>query len=80
MKKCVMVGYDEEKLCALKMYAQQKSVSIEEELAQTLEALYQKVVPSNVRFFLDMKAESQKPKKGRQPPSVSAVAEAPVGE
>ena len=37
MKKCIMVGYEEEKLLALRMYAEQKGVSIEEELAQAAE-------------------------------------------
>lgn len=73
MKKCIMVGYEEEKLLALRMYAEQKGVSIEEELAQTAESLYQKIVPANVRSFLDMKVESQKPKKSRSS-STAAVA------
>ena len=34
MKKCIMVGYEEEKLLALRMYAEQRGVSVEEELAQ----------------------------------------------
>ena len=63
MKKCIMVGYEEEKLLALRMYAEQRGVSVEEELAQAAEAMYQKVVPANVRAFVDMKVESQKPKK-----------------
>ena len=73
MKKYIMVGYEEEKLLALRMYAEQKGVSIEEELAQAAEAMYQKIVPANVRSFLDMKAEGQKPKKSRSSSS-SAVA------
>ena len=69
MKKCIMVGYEEEKLLALRMYAEQRGVSVEEELAQAAEAMYQKVVPANVRAFVDMKVESQKPKrKGRMLP------------
>lgn len=63
MKKTIMVSYEEEKLLALRMYAEQRGVSIEEELAQTAEGMYQKYVPANVRSFLDMKAEGQKPKK-----------------
>ena len=73
MKKHIMVGYEEEKLLALRMYAEQKGVSIEEELAQAAEAMYQKIVPANVRAFVDMKVESQKPKKSRGSSS-SAVA------
>ena len=63
MKKCIMVGYEEEKLLALRMYAEQKGVSIEEELAQAAEALFQKLVPGNVKAFLDAKTEATKPKK-----------------
>ena len=70
MKKCIMVGYEEEKLLALRMYAEQRGVSVEEELA---EAMYQKVVPANVRAFVDMKVESQKPKRKGKDASASAV-------
>ena len=56
MKKCIMVGYEEEKLMALRMYAEQKGISIEDELAQAAETLYQKIVPGNVKAFLDMKS------------------------
>ena len=73
MKKCIMVGYEEEKLLALRMYAEQKGVSIEDELAQAAEGLYQKHVPAKVRAFLDMKAEGQKPKKKVRNTSASAV-------
>lgn len=75
MKKCIMVGYEEEKLLALRMYAEQKGVSIEDELSQAAEGLYQKHVPANVRAFLDMKAEGQKPKKKVRP-----VLDIPGGE
>ena len=73
MKKCIMVGYEEEKLLALRMYAEQRGVSVEEELAQAAEAMYQKVVPANVRAFVDMKVESQKPKRKGKDASASAV-------
>ena len=73
MKKCIMVGYEEEKLLALRMYAEQRGASVEEELAQAAEAMYQKIVPPNVRAFVDMKVESQKPKKKVRGASASAV-------
>lgn len=74
MKKCIMVSYEEEKLLALRMYAEQRGASVEEELAQAAEAMYQKIVPANVRAFVDMKVESQKPrKKARGTSSASAV-------
>lgn len=37
------------------------------------EAMYQKIVPANVRAFVDMKVESQKPKKKERGASASAV-------
>ena len=72
MKKCIMVGYEEEKLLALRMYAEQKGVSIEDELAQAAENLYQKIVPGNVKAFLDMKTGGQKP--GKKPREISSSA------
>ena len=63
MKKSINVKFDEEKLFALRTYAQQKGISVEEELAQAAEALFQKLVPGNVKAFLDVKTEAQKPKK-----------------
>lgn len=66
MKKRIMVSYEEEKLLALRMYAEQRGISIEDEMAQTAEALYQKYVPANVRAYLGKKAEGQKSKKTRQ--------------
>ena len=69
MKKCIMVGYEEEKLLALRMYAEQKGVSLEEELVQTVDGLYQRIVPGNVRTFLDMKVDRQKHKKPVKSPT-----------
>ena len=73
MKKCIMVSYEEEKLLALRMYAEQRGASVEEELAQAAEAMYQRIVPANVRAFVDMKVERQKPKKKARDVPPSAV-------
>lgn len=73
MKKCITVSYEEEKLLALRMYAEQRGVSVEDELAQAAEALYQKTVPASVRSFLDMKSEGRSPKRKKQDSSVPAV-------
>ena len=80
MKKCIMVGYEEEKLLALRMYAEQKGVSIEEELAQAAETLYQKHVPGNVKAFIDMKTVGKRPKRKLREPSSSAVGTVPTEE
>ena len=63
MKKSINVKFDEEKLFALQTYAQQKGISLEEELAQAAEVLFQKLVPGNVKAYLDVKTEAQRPKK-----------------
>lgn len=63
MKKTIYVKFDEEKLFALRTYTEQKGISLEEELAQAAEALFQKLVPGNVKTFLDAKTEATKPKK-----------------
>ena len=63
MKKSINVKFDEEKLFALQTYAQQKGISLEEELTQAAEALFQKLVPGNVKAYLDVKTEAQRPKK-----------------
>ena len=63
MKKSINVKFDEEKLFALRTYAGQKGISVEEELAQAAEALFQKLVPGNVKAYLDVKTEAMMPKK-----------------
>lgn len=56
MKKAnVTVSYDEEKLAALRLYLEQKGLTVEGELRTAVEALYAKAVPGNVREFLDLR-------------------------
>lgn len=71
----ITFSYDSKKKDALDLFAVPKGVSIEDELVQTMDALYQKHVPANVKSFLDMKTSSQKPKKKS---SSSAVGDAPT--
>ncbi len=53
MKKVnVSIPYEEEKLIALRWYAQQKGVQLEEELTRTLDNLFTKLVPSSVREYI----------------------------
>lgn len=76
MKKTIYVKFDEEKLFALRTYTEQKGILLEEELAQAAEALFQKLVPVNVKAFLEVKAETSKPKKK---PASSAVGQLDKG-
>ena len=61
MKKAsINIFYDDEKLSAVRMYMKQKDLDIKSELEKTIDSMYAKYVPSNVREFIDMKAV-QKP-------------------
>ena len=57
MKKAsINIFYDDEKLSAVKMYMKQKDLDIKSELESTIDSMYARYVPSNVREFIDMKA------------------------
>ena len=61
MKKAnVIITFDEEKLSAVKMYMSQRELDVKTELEKALDGMYAKYVPSNVREFIDMKADSSK--------------------
>ena len=63
MKKAnIVITFDEEKLAAVKMYMSQRELDLRTELEKTLDGMYVKFVPSNVREFIDMKADSIKPR------------------
>lgn len=68
-------SYDEEKLNALKIYLAQKSVPLEDELERATEVIYAKVVPQNVREFIEMKSGrvTPAPKRRKKEPVASQV-------
>ena len=68
MKKNIIVAMDNEKFSALKMYSEQKGVTVEDELTKYAEQLYTKVVPQNVRDYIDMVGKVQPPGKPRKAP------------
>lgn len=55
-KACINIFYDDEKLSAVRMYMKQKDIDIKSELEKTIDSMYARYVPSNVREFIDMKA------------------------
>ena len=63
MKHNVTVSFDEEKLSALKIYLQQKDKDVESEFTSSLELLYEKAVPANVRNYIELKSSSSTSKK-----------------
>ena len=75
-KTTITISFDEEKVSALKMYLDQKNMSVETELEKSLDILYTKNVPSGVRDFIDMKsgnASSTTPKVRKTKNSSSPV-------
>ena len=72
MKRSVTVNVNVEKLSAIEMYLEQKSTTLAAELDKYIEQLYSKVVPQNVRDFIDMMSE----KKPARKPKSSSPAEA----
>ncbi len=65
-KTSVSVMYEDEKLNAVKMYMSQRDLNFKEELEKSVDALYAKYVPANVREFIDMKSVLAKPPKPKK--------------
>ena len=63
MKHNITVSFDEQKLSALKIYLQQKDKDVESELSKSIELLYEKTVPANVRNYIEFKGSSSTSKK-----------------
>ena len=59
MKKTITVSVNEEKLSAIEMYLGQKDTTLAAELDKFVEQTYTKVVPQNVRDFIDMMADKK---------------------
>ena len=72
MKNTVVISLDDEKFRALKMYLSEKKTSLDEQLSAYSEQLYAKIVPQNVRDFIEMTAkqkDAEKPKTSRAKPT-----------
>lgn len=67
MKKVgVSIMYDDEKLNAIRLYMSQRDLDFKEELEKSVDSLYAKYVPANVREFIDMKSVLTKPSKPKK--------------
>ena len=62
-KSSISIMYDDEKLSAIKSYMSQRDLDFKEELEKSVDSLYAKYVPANVREFIDMKSTISKPTK-----------------
>lgn len=68
MKKTnISIMYDDEKLSAIKLYMSQRDLDFKSELEKSVDSLYAKYVPANVREFIDMKSSQTKPPKSKKP-------------
>ena len=63
MKKSISISVNEEKLSAIEMYLEQKNTTLAAELEKYVDQLYGKVVPQNVRDFIDMKSDRKPARK-----------------
>ena len=75
MKKAtVQIGFDAEKLGALKQYMAKKEALLETELDDVMRKLYEKHVPAPVREYIESRdSETQKKPKKPARPSSSAL-------
>ena len=65
MSKTISVPIDDGRLSAIEMYLEQKNSTLTAELEKYIEQLYGKIVPQNVRDYIEMLAASQKPRQRR---------------
>ena len=66
-KSSISIMYDDEKLSAIKLYMSQRDLDFKEEFEKSVDSLYAKYVPANVREFIDMKESQVKPPKPKKP-------------
>jgi len=69
LKKSVTVNVNEKKLSAIEMYLEQKNTTLAAELEKYADQLYGKVVPQNVRDFIDMMSNRKPARKPKNPAS-----------
>jgi len=65
-KTAITILMDEERMRAVKMYMEKKAADLEKELEETLERLYEKYVPANVRDYLLQRYETETPAKAKK--------------
>lgn len=66
-KSSISIMYDDEKLSAIRLYMSQRDLDLKKELEKSVDTLYAKYVPANVREFIDMKGSQVKPPKPKKP-------------
>ena len=64
-KTSVSIMYEDEKLNAVKMYMEQRDLDFKEELEKSVDSLYAKYVPANVREFIEMTTAKKPSRKSK---------------
>ena len=64
-KTSVSIIYEDEKLNAVKMYMEQRDLDFKEELEKSVDSLYAKYVPANVREFIEMTTAKKPARKSK---------------
>ncbi len=59
MKRSITIQIPEEKLSAIEMYLEQKNTTLAAELDKHVDQIYTKVVPQNVREYIELTAKQQ---------------------
>lgn len=75
MKNMITITMNDKKVSALKIYLNIRKSSLDEELSKYAEQLYGKIVPQNVRDFIDMTESQQNTKKPK--PTAAKATEQP---
>lgn len=74
MKKAsITIAFEQEKLKALQFYAGKKDASLQAELDEYLQKLYEKYVPAQTREYIESMAEDEKTKSRPRPNRSSAL-------
>jgi len=83
MKKAnITISFEQEKLKALQFYAGKKDISLQDELDDALQKLYEKCVPAQTREYIESVTESEKPQPRPRPnrPASPSLSPAQGGE
>lgn len=76
MKQSVIqIKFETNKYNALVRYAKRKDVSVDDELSETMNRLYKKLVPSDVREFIEETVESEEKSKAKEKKEKAVVEE-----
>ena len=59
----VTIEYDSEKLSAIKKYMAMRQLNFEDEVEKSIDAMYRKYIPANVREYIEMRLEDESAEK-----------------